>query len=119
MYWGYTTRLASSINDVFDGCPHQGGYDLKIGTSKRGDKTVEEKTFKLPNYEAYRTGMGITICKGCKSKHLIAENLNETPGLDGDANIEDYFKTKGMEDSVRRVTPGVFNLEHIQRFDIG
>lgn len=51
MYWGYMTRLASSINDVFDGCPFEGGYDLKIGTSERGDKTVEEKSFKLPNYE--------------------------------------------------------------------
>jgi predicted SPOUT superfamily RNA methylase MTH1 len=51
MYWGYMTRLATSINDVFDGCPFAGGYDLKIGTSERGDKTVEEKSFKLPSYE--------------------------------------------------------------------
>ncbi len=51
MYWGYTTRLASSINDVFDGCPFDGGYDLKIGTSERGERNVEEKNFKLPNYE--------------------------------------------------------------------
>jgi predicted SPOUT superfamily RNA methylase MTH1 len=50
-YWGYTTRLASSINDVFDGCPFEGGYDLKIGTSERGDKSVEEKSFNLPKFE--------------------------------------------------------------------
>jgi predicted SPOUT superfamily RNA methylase MTH1 len=50
-YWGYTTRMASSINGVFDGCPFEGGYDLKIGTSERGDKTVEEKNFNLPKFE--------------------------------------------------------------------
>ena len=50
-YWGYTTRIAKSINDVFDGCPFEGGYDLKIGTSERGDKSIEEKNFKVPKYE--------------------------------------------------------------------
>lgn len=50
-YWGYTTRLASSINEVLDGCPYEGGYDLKIGTSERGDSSVEGKGFKVPKYE--------------------------------------------------------------------
>lgn len=50
-YWGYTTRMASSINAVFDECPFEEGYDLKIGTSERGDRTVEEKNFQVPKYE--------------------------------------------------------------------
>ena len=50
-YWGYTTRLATSINDVFDGCPFEGGYDLKIGTSERGDKSVEDKKFDVPKFQ--------------------------------------------------------------------
>lgn len=50
-YWGYMTRMASSINEVFDGCPFEGGYDLKVGTSERGEKSVDEKNFKLPKYE--------------------------------------------------------------------
>lgn len=50
-YWGYTTRMASSINAVFDECPFEGGYDLKIGTSERGDRSVEEKNFQVPKYE--------------------------------------------------------------------
>lgn len=49
-YWGYTTRLAESINDVFDSCPFEGGYDLKIGTSERGDCTVDDKKFVLPTF---------------------------------------------------------------------
>lgn len=51
-YWGYQTRLATSINDVFN-CPFNavdGKYDLKIGTSERGDKSVETKSFGLPKY---------------------------------------------------------------------
>ena len=50
-YWGYQIRLASSINDVFDGCPFEGGYDLKIGTSERGDSSVEDEDFSIPKFE--------------------------------------------------------------------
>jgi predicted SPOUT superfamily RNA methylase MTH1 len=50
-FWGYQTRMATSIKEVFDGCPYEGGYDLKIGTSERGDRSVEDKSFKLPNFE--------------------------------------------------------------------
>ena len=52
-YWGYTTRLASSIKAVFDECPYENGYDLKIGTSERGDVTVDDVNppFKIPQYK--------------------------------------------------------------------
>jgi predicted SPOUT superfamily RNA methylase MTH1 len=50
-YWGYTTRLASSINAVFDECPYEGGYDLKIGTSERGDISVDDHKFSLPKFK--------------------------------------------------------------------
>jgi predicted SPOUT superfamily RNA methylase MTH1 len=50
-YWGYTTRLAEGINAVFDGCPFDGGYDLKIGTSERGDCTVDDSKFTLPTFK--------------------------------------------------------------------
>lgn len=52
-YWGYTTRLASSIKAVFDECPYDGGYDLKIGTSERGDVTVDDvnPSFQIPNFK--------------------------------------------------------------------
>jgi methyltransferase len=50
-YWGYNTRLASSINAVFEECPFEGGYDLKIGTSERGDITVDDKDFGLPKFQ--------------------------------------------------------------------
>jgi methyltransferase len=49
-YWGYTTRMASSIRDVLESCPYGSGkYDLKIGTSERGDRSVEDPKFDLPS----------------------------------------------------------------------
>mmetsp|Transcript_13428 Transcript_13428/g.31614 ORF Transcript_13428/g.31614 Transcript_13428/m.31614 type:complete len:500 (+) Transcript_13428:163-1662(+) len=50
-YWGFTTRIADSISAVFEECPFSDdGYDLKIGTSERGSKSVEDKTFGLPKF---------------------------------------------------------------------
>jgi len=50
-YWGFTTRMAESINAVFENCPFSDdGYDLKIGTSERGSKSVEDKSFGLPKF---------------------------------------------------------------------
>jgi hypothetical protein len=58
----------------------------------------------------------VAICKGCNSKHMIADNLGAS-GLDGDTNIEEYFKTRGMEDSVSRVNREVFDLEKVLSVD--
>ena len=50
-YWGYSTRLAHSINAIFDECPYgDAGYDLKIGTSERGTVTVDDDGFSLPSF---------------------------------------------------------------------
>ena len=35
-FWGYSTRQASSLSNVFTECPFDGGYDTSIGTSERG-----------------------------------------------------------------------------------
>ena len=66
---------------------------------------------------AYREGVVIAICKGCKTKHLIADNLDGNQGLEGDRNIEEYFKARGMQNLVNRVTTEVFELENILSFD--
>lgn len=50
IYWGYTTRLASSLQDVFTQCPFTGGYDCTIGTSERGHVSIEESSFSLPSF---------------------------------------------------------------------
>ncbi|KAL1301499.1 hypothetical protein AAFC00_005743 [Neodothiora populina] len=35
-FWGYSTRLASSLSAIFTECPYDGGYDVSVGTSERG-----------------------------------------------------------------------------------
>jgi len=63
---------------------------------------------------AYNKGVVIAVCKGCKTKHLIADNLgwsNVLDGFDGHTNIEDYMKSKGFENEVKRVSSSVFDLE--------
>ncbi|GAX28127.1 uncharacterized protein FisN_6Lh056 [Fistulifera solaris] len=47
-YWGYTTRLASSLMTVFDEAPYP--YDFKIGTSERGTHNLEAKSYQVPSF---------------------------------------------------------------------
>lgn len=100
--------MATSIHDVFAGCPYNDddndeddddgptsggrGYDLKIGTSERGDTSVEERTFTLPKYEhsliVFGGVAGIEECvdadesiklPGNQSKKLFDVWLNTCP----------------------------------------
>jgi predicted SPOUT superfamily RNA methylase MTH1 len=36
-YWGFNVRKAGSLSDVFTECAFDGGYDMAIGTSERGE----------------------------------------------------------------------------------
>ncbi|CAM9482754.1 unnamed protein product, partial [Choristocarpus tenellus] len=51
LYWGYQTRLAAGLAEVLSGCPFKGGYDYTVGTSERGDVSVDCKDFTLPKYK--------------------------------------------------------------------
>lgn len=69
---------------------------------------------------AYRKGVVIATCKGCGSRHLIADNLGYTKLWDSEeegGNIEEYFANKGMEDNVNRVSKDVFDLERVLGYD--
>ena len=44
-YWGYQVRVASNILKVFDECPYEGGYDIKLGTSDKG-KIIDFEKFE-------------------------------------------------------------------------
>jgi predicted SPOUT superfamily RNA methylase MTH1 len=49
-YWGYSVRVARSIQQLFDECPFEGGsYDLRIGTSEKGAAT-DCCSLSLPDY---------------------------------------------------------------------
>jgi hypothetical protein len=69
---------------------------------------------------AYRKGVVIAVCKGCESKHLIADNLGWQIGFDsdkGERTIEQFMQNRneesGEEDLVQRVDKEVFELEKI------
>ena len=47
MFWGYATRLALLINAIFAECPYEGGYNLRVGTSKQGDVSIDDLKFPL------------------------------------------------------------------------
>lgn len=49
-YWGYSTRIARDLDDMFSNCPYPGGYDLTIGTSERGEETCC-CSLSLPEYD--------------------------------------------------------------------
>lgn len=87
---------------------------------------------------AYRKGVVIAVCKGCESKHLIADNLgwsNYIGGFDfdnGERNIEKYMENRDQEarengtasdegdnDLVMRVNQSVFDLENMLYKDEG
>ncbi len=46
-FWGYATMLASLINAIFAKCPYEGWYNLRVGTSKRGDVSIDDPKFRL------------------------------------------------------------------------
>ncbi|KAG1709455.1 hypothetical protein DVH05_020110 [Phytophthora capsici] len=50
VYWGYTTRYAPSLSNVWTDSPFPGGYDLKVGTSERGNVSVDDQDFSLPKF---------------------------------------------------------------------
>ncbi|XP_065191085.1 putative methyltransferase C9orf114 homolog [Sycon ciliatum] len=49
LYWGYSVRFAERLSAVFTDSPFQGGYDLTIGTSERGESI--DKVGKLPTFK--------------------------------------------------------------------
>jgi predicted SPOUT superfamily RNA methylase MTH1 len=50
LYWGYTTRLAKNLTEVFAGSPYKEGYDLTVGTSERGHQSIDDEDFALPAF---------------------------------------------------------------------
>jgi len=70
----------------------------------------ETKNRVIVSRQAYREGLVIAMCKGCKSKHWIADNLDPTLPH---SNIEEYFESRGQADTVNRVTEEVYEIERV------
>jgi len=106
---GGMIRLDGTSHDV----SHVGSERFEIQYTC---KVCETRNSHRISRMAYRNGIVITVCSGCLSKHLIADNLGWTKyvgGFDGDTNIEEFMKSMGREDEVARVSQDVFDLESI------
>ncbi|KAH7126760.1 putative RNA methyltransferase [Dendryphion nanum] len=71
-YWGYTTRRAESISDVFTESPFADGYDYSIGTSERGVSIFDILPRNIPSHSSghHKDAGGIDKLPA-KFKHLI------------------------------------------------
>jgi transcription elongation factor Elf1 len=133
---------AVTTNDNSDGSSsttkiNEGGIIISNHTSLVSSKFQLQYTCKICETRnkhsvtrmAYRNGVVIAVCKGCSSKHLIADNFGWNKyagGFDydnGETNIEMYMANRvqearehGLGDEkvnnlVKRVSRDVFDLE--------
>jgi len=58
LYWGFQVRIAKTMRAVFEECPHEGGYDLKVGTSERGERLGNKKLSKFRHLLIVFGGVG-------------------------------------------------------------
>ena len=91
MYWGYTTRLASSINAIFQDCPYDGGYDLKVGTSERGDISIDDARFCLQKKQYTNKDLN---CSDKKFDHLLIV-FGGVAGIEESVDADESMKLSG------------------------
>ncbi|KAK5095235.1 hypothetical protein LTR70_003607 [Exophiala xenobiotica] len=76
-YWGYTVREAPSLSAVFTECPWEGGYDLSIGTSERGEEVNKAVDRILEDEERSKWKHLAVVFGGVKGLEEAAKNDEE------------------------------------------
>lgn len=106
IYWGYQTRVAKSLGEVFSSCPYfdnDGGYDLFVGHSeKNGSSALAEAEgdpsdpsftpFSLPSFRHMLVVFGGN--GGIEAAVDADERLN-TAGRDADTLFDLYLRIQG------------------------
>lgn len=86
-YWGYTVRIAKSLNEIFIKSPYSGGYDLTIGTSDKGTP-VNEVDFCEKNFNHCLIALG-----GLQGLEFALENDNALTVDDVSLLFDFYINT--------------------------
>jgi hypothetical protein len=93
-YWGYSVRRAASLSAVFTECPFEGGYDVSVGTSERGDAVGEALAAKRGGARGLpeRVGRVVVAFGGLAGLEAAAQGDPELAerGI-GRSNIRDLF----------------------------
>ena len=90
LYWGYQTRLATSLSAVWEECPFKAGYDVTIGTSERGDSNVLDENFAIPSCKHL-----LVVFGGVHGLEVAvdADNKLEVPGKDARCLFDMWVNT--------------------------
>jgi len=106
-------------NEEFDGNVAQTQFAPPKFQLQYTCNICEERNINMVSRKAYREGVVIAVCKGCNTKHMIADNLGWSKYAggfnDGETNIEEFFQNRGESDSVHRVSIDAWDLEKLYR----
>ena len=91
-YWGYQVREAGSLSAVFTECGFDGGYDLSVGTSERGEEVTKTVNNILQDEARKEWQHLIIVFGGVKGLEDAAKNDQELvrTGI-GKGNVKELF----------------------------
>lgn len=91
-YWGYVIREAASLSTVFTECGYEGGYDLSIGTSERGNSVTGVVDRVLEDSSKGTWQHLILVFGGMKGLEEAAKNDEELVRMGiGKGNVKELF----------------------------
>lgn len=91
-YWGYQIRNAGSLSAVFTECAFEGGYDLSIGTSERGDEVTGVINGILNDESRRQWQHMVVVFGGVKGLEEAAKNDEELVRIGvGKATVKELF----------------------------
>lgn len=95
-YWGYTVRIANTLNEIFTKSPFPNGYDFTLGTSDKGI-SVDEINLKEKPYTH-----GLIVFGGLQGLEYALEN-DTALNIDDVSLLFDYYVNTCPEQACRTI----------------